>query len=73
MRSMATPGRSVIPAEEAFIITVGVSHRHREHDCGRALRALEAKGFTAGPTSDDAILALARQVELTQQLEQNDD
>jgi hypothetical protein len=73
MRNMARSAPSVIPAEEAFIITCGVSHRHREHDCARALRKLQAAGFSAGPTSDEAILALARQVELTQALEANDD
>ena len=63
---------SVIPAEEAFIITVGVSHKHREHDCKRALRKLQMAGFSAGPTSDEAILQLAEQVQLQQGLEAND-
>jgi hypothetical protein len=66
----AKPG--LIPAEEAFIITVGVSHKHREADCSRALRKLQMAGFSAGPTSDEAILQLAEQVRLTQQLEDND-
>lgn len=66
----AKPG--VIPAEEAFLITVGVSHRHRNADCSRALRKLEMAGFTCGPTSDEAILQLAEQVRLTQELEAND-
>lgn len=72
MRNTARPTSSVIPAEQAFVITVGVSHRHRESDCARALRKLKAAGFQCGPTSDEAILELARQVQLTQQLEAND-
>lgn len=69
---MARPARSVIPAEEAFIITVGVSHRHHASDAARALRKLQAAGFQCGPTSDEAILKLAEQVRLNQQLADND-
>ena len=63
---------ALVPAEEAFIVTVGVSHSNRKGDCARALRRLELAGFQCGPTSDLAILQLAEQVRLTQQLEDND-
>lgn len=69
---MAREQPSIIPAEEAFIVTVGVSRRHKDHDCARALRKLQAAGFQAGPTSDEAILALAEQVKLNQALADND-
>lgn len=71
---IATPGNPpVIPAEEAFIITVGVSHRHKDHDCARAIRALHKAGFQAAQTSDEAILALAEQVKLNIALKENDE
>ena len=53
---------SVTPAEEAFIVTVGVSHKWRDSDCARVLRKLERAGFQCGPTSDEAILQLAEQI-----------
>jgi hypothetical protein len=45
------------PAEEAFVVTVGVSHSNKDADCA---------------TSDDAILTLAEQVELNRELADND-
>jgi hypothetical protein len=61
-----------IPAEEAFIITVGVSHKRRTGDCNMALRVLRQYGFQCGPTSEDALIQLATQAKLTKQLESND-
>lgn len=60
------------PAEEAFIVTVGVSHTNKDADCANVLRLLERHGYQAGPTSDEAILARAEQVKLNQQLADND-
>lgn len=64
---------SKTPAEEAFLVTIGVSHAHTDADCRRALAALARAGFAAGPTSDDAILIAAEQAKLTQALAENDE
>lgn len=61
-----------VKPEEAFIVTVGVPHQNTDAYCRRALKVLEIHGFTAAQTSPDALLALAEQVRLTQQLEEND-
>lgn len=66
------PQSNPVPADEAFVITVGVPHANRNVFCSRALRVLRQYGFRAAPTSDDAILALADQVQLVQQLKEND-
>lgn len=60
------------PAEEAFVVTVGVSHRNKDADCARVLQVLERAGFRAGVTSNEAILVLAEQVKLTEALADND-
>lgn len=60
------------PAEEAFVVTVGVSHRNKDADCARVLHLLERAGYQAGPTSDDSLLTLAEQVRLNQELADND-
>jgi hypothetical protein len=60
------------PAEEAFVVTVGVSHSNKDADCANVLRLLARHGYHAGPTSDDAILTLAEQVELNRELADND-
>jgi hypothetical protein len=63
-----------VPAEEAFVITVGVPHGKRERlaHCRRALKVLEQAGYRCGATSGDAILALAEQEKLTRALAEND-
>jgi GTP cyclohydrolase FolE2 len=66
------PRRNTIAADEAFIVTVGVPHRHRDTHCSRALRVLQQAGYAAGPTSDESILELATQVRLVQALKEND-
>lgn len=71
-RNMAKPSAAIVPAEEAFVITIGVSRRHKDHDCARALRKLRSAGFQCGVTSDEAILTLAEQVKLNQALADND-
>lgn len=71
-RNYAKPGGSIIPAEEAFVVTIGVPHRHKDHYCKRALLKLQAAGFQVGQTSDEAILQLAEQVKLNQALKDND-
>lgn len=63
-----------VPAEEAFIVTVGVPHdrRVRDAECHRALSTLRRAGFTVGATSGDALLELAKQEELNRELATND-
>lgn len=52
-----------VPAEEAFVVTVGVpGGAQRQLHCKRALTVLHQAGYRAGPTSNDAILALAEEV-----------
>lgn len=65
-------GASKVPAEQAFVITVGVPHEHTDAHCKRAITVLNQAGFRAGPTSNEALLALADQVALTTALEEND-
>lgn len=62
-----------VPANEAFVVTIGVpgGAKSQQH-CKRALEVLRRAGYRAGPTSNEAILALAQQVELTEQLKEND-
>lgn len=60
-----------MPIEEAFVVTVGVPHHNKDVHCKRVLTVLEQAGYVAGPTSDDSILELARQVELTHKLKEN--
>jgi hypothetical protein len=54
---------TVIPAEDAVVVTVGVPHDQKDHYTARALGALERAGFQAGPTSDESILLLAERVQ----------
>jgi hypothetical protein len=61
-----------VAPEEAFVVTIGVPHKNTNAFCRRALKVLEIHGFTAAQTSPDALLALAEQVRLTKQLEEND-
>ena len=53
----------VIPAEEAFIVTVGVRRNSRDFDCMRALTVLQRAGFQCGPTSDAALIQLGAQAQ----------
>lgn len=65
---------TVVPAEEAFVVTVGVPHdeRQRNAQCRRALTVLQQAGFQCGPTSGDSILQLAEQETLNRELAAND-
>lgn len=63
---------SLRPAEEAFIVTIGIRHRHKDLDCRTALLALQRAGFRAAATSGDAILALADQERAVRELKNND-
>lgn len=60
------------PAEEAFIVTVGVSHANTRADCTRAINVLRSAGFEAGPTSDESIETIAQQKRLVDGLVAND-
>lgn len=66
--------RPTVPAEEAFIVTVGVPHdeRQRVAHCQRAQLVLRQAGYTCGPTSGDSILELAEQEKLNRELASND-
>lgn len=46
------------PVEEAFVVTIGVRHRHKQADCHQALAVLERGGFQAGQTSIGALFLL---------------
>lgn len=48
-----------IPAERAFVVTVGVPAEATREHCDRVLRVLGKAGYLAGPTSDEAIAHLA--------------
>lgn len=63
----------MLPAEEAFICTIGVPHHARDAHCRRALKVLQQAGYRAAQTSDESILSLADQVEAIQALKGNDD
>jgi hypothetical protein len=63
---------ATVPAEQAFVVTVGVPHKNTQAHCKRALTVLHQAGYEAGPTSNESLLALADQVQLTTQLEEND-
>lgn len=52
------------PAEQAFIVTVGVPSERTQEHCGRALQALDRAGYQAGPTSDQTIETIATQQRL---------
>lgn len=75
---MTAPGsrlnRSIpkVAPEQAFIVTVGVSHANTQSDCRRALEALERAGFECGATSDESIEIIAGQKRLVDGLVQND-
>lgn len=61
-----------VPAEQAFIVTVGVPHDNTQSHCSRALQALERAGFRAGPTTNESIRAIASMAELVDGLAQFD-
>lgn len=67
-------GRHTVPAEEAFVVTVGVPHddRQRRAHCQRIQVVLRQAGYQCGPTSGDSILELAEQERLTRALAAND-
>lgn len=62
----------MVPAEEAFVLTVGVPHNNKDAHCRRALKVLAQAGYHAAQTSDESILALASQVEGVRALKGND-
>lgn len=48
-----------VPIEEAFILTLGVPGGEKgQRAIRRALNLLRTHGFTAAPTSDDALIEL---------------
>ena len=61
-----------LPAEEAFIVSIGVPHKAKDAHCKRALRLLQMHGFLAAPTSGDAILELAKREQLAREIESNE-
>jgi hypothetical protein len=62
------PRQPMRPAEEAFVITVGVRHSFKDRDCAKALKVLERAGFRAGQTSEDALIQLGEQAKLVKEL-----
>lgn len=68
--TIAKPHR--VPAEEAFLVTVGVpSGKDRNTYCHRALKVLEQAGFRVGATGDAAIFELASRIELANKIEKS--
>ena len=59
---MSANGTPALPVEEAFVITVGVPRQDKNLHCANALLALRDAGYSAAPTSDEAITALAHQI-----------
>lgn len=54
---------AMVPATEAFVVTCGVpAGAQRQLHCKRILTVLKQAGYRAGPTSNEAILALADEV-----------
>lgn len=60
---MGEKGKPTFDPDEAFIVTVGVPRAGKQIHCRRALTALHHAGYRAAPTSDEAITALAHQLE----------
>lgn len=60
------------PAEEAFIVTVGVPHEKRNTHCRRVLELLERAGYRAGQTSNEALIVAAHQASQVAELANND-
>lgn len=63
-------------ADQAFIVTVGVpmgSQAETNRHCETVLRAIERAGYHAGPTSEEAIVAIADQKRLVDGLVVNDE
>lgn len=54
--------KHTVAAQEAFVVTVGVPSENRQVHCRRVLTVLDQAGYRAGPTSNEAILALAAEV-----------
>ena len=61
-----------VPAEQAFIVTIGVPHDDTQSHCRRALQALERAGFHAGATSTGSIKQIAELAELVDGIAQFD-
>lgn len=61
-----------VPAEQAFVVTIGVPHADTQAHCKRALTVLKQAGYLAGETSNDSLIALAEQAKLNNKLKEND-
>ena len=66
MRNMAKPERK--PAEQPFIVTIGVSTERFVPDCAHVLRLLRKAGYEAAPTRHESIDMIAADHELLPQL-----
>lgn len=62
------PKQVKTPAEQAFIVTVGVSKDHYLSDCARALALLKRYGFEAGVTKHDTFDAISADHDILPQL-----
>lgn len=62
-----------VPAERAFIVTIGVPHENTDSHCSRALQALDRAGFRAGATTNESIQQIAAIAELVDGLARFDD
>lgn len=62
------PKQIKTPAEQAFVITVGVSDDRYLSDCSRALSILRRYGFEAAPTGHDTFDLIASDHDLLPQL-----
>jgi predicted transcriptional regulator len=60
------------PAEQAFIVTVGVRKDRFLSDCQRVLSVLERYGFEVGPTTHDTFDTVAADHDLLPQLREVD-
>jgi hypothetical protein len=62
------PKQMKTPAEQAFIVTVGVSKDHYIGDCSRVLSILKRYGFEAGATKHDTFDLIASDHDMLPQL-----
>ena len=67
MRNMATP-KGMKPAEQAFIVTVGVSEERYLADCSHVLAILKRHGYRAAATGHESFATIASNPDILPQL-----